>query len=198
MLVEKIMKTGDYERITVADANGVVRAASDAKLVGQPYKPPAGERLGVRDKITAKHYMVNGQPMLGFDVPVTFQDQVAGRVALGIHEEPLTRVKNLSITLMAMLALVTVLAVAVAMYFVANWFAKPIKLVGESMGEVAKGRFDHRIAEHRKDEFGQLYAAFDDMAAALAEREAALDRSTPHAATPRPPGPRATGQVPAR
>ncbi len=198
VLVEKIMKTGDYERITVADANGVVRAASDAKLVGQPYKPPAGERLGVRDKVTAERYVVNGQPMLGFDVPVTFQDQVAGRVALGIHEEPLTRVKNLSITLMAMLALVTVLAVAVAMYFVANWFAKPIKLVGESMGEVAKGRFDHRIAEHRKDEFGQLYAAFDDMAAALAEREAALDRSTPQAATPRPPGPRATGQVPAR
>ena len=29
VLVEKIMKTGDYERITVADAGGVVRAASD-------------------------------------------------------------------------------------------------------------------------------------------------------------------------
>ena len=98
-------------------------------------------------------------------------EHAAGRVALGIHEEPLTRVKNLSISLMAALALVTVLAVAVAMYFVANWFAKPIKLVGESMAEVAKGRFDHRIAEHRKDEFGQLYAAFDEMAAALAERE---------------------------
>ena len=56
--------------------------------------------------------------------------------------------KRLSITLMAMLAPVTVLAVAVAMYFVANWFAKPIQLVGESMGEVARAASNHRINEH--------------------------------------------------
>ena len=48
-------------------------------------------------------------------------------------------------TLMAVLVAVTVFAVAVAMYFAANWFAKPIRLVGESMAEIGKGRFDHRI-----------------------------------------------------
>ena len=145
------MKTGDYERITVADANGIVRAASDPKLVGQPYKAPAGEPLGRRDQVVAERYRVDGETMLGFDVPVTFQEQTAGRVAIGIREAPLTAVARLSITLMVVLAVVTVLAVAVAMYFVANWFAKPIKLVGESMVEIAKGRFDHRINEQRKD-----------------------------------------------
>ncbi|MBK7060497.1 MAG: protein kinase [Rubrivivax sp.] len=175
--VEKVMKTGDYERITVADANGVVRAASDPKLVGLAYKAPSGDPLGSRDKVVATRYIVNGEPMLGFDVPVTFQDQVAGRVALGIREAPLIAVARLSISLMIVLAVVTVLAVAVAMYFVANWFAKPIKLVTESMAEMAKGRFDHRINEQRKDEFGQLFAAFDAMAAALQEREAGLDRT---------------------
>jgi serine/threonine-protein kinase len=63
------------------------------------------------------------------------------------------------------------------MYVVATWFAKPIKLVGASMAEIAKGRFDHRINEQRKDEFGQLYAAFDAMAQALHERESSLDRT---------------------
>ena len=196
VIVEKIMKTGDYERITVADANGIVRAASDPKLVGQPYKAPAGEPLGRRDQVVAERYRVDGETMLGFDVPVTFQEQTAGRVAIGIREAPLTAVARLSITLMVVLAVVTVLAVAVAMYFVANWFAKPIKLVGESMVEIAKGRFDHRINEQRKDEFGQLYAAFDSMAEALQERESTLDRtvivpSAPRSsvrATPTPPG----------
>jgi eukaryotic-like serine/threonine-protein kinase len=177
VIVEKIMKTGDYERITVADANGVVRAASDARLVGQPYRSPATQPLGRRDQVEASRYLVNGDPMIGFEVPITFQEQVAGRIALGIREEPLTQVARLSISLMTMLAVITVLAVAVAMYFVANWFAKPIKLVRESMDEIAKGRFDHRINEQRKDEFGQLYAAFDAMSAALQEREAALDRT---------------------
>ncbi|MBL8335029.1 MAG: protein kinase [Rubrivivax sp.] len=177
VLVEKIMKTGDYERITVSDANGVVRAASDPKLVGQPYTAPKGERLGTRANVVAERYVAGDEPVLGFDVPITFQEQTAGRVALGIRERPLTEVARLSISLMVMLAVVTVLAVAIAMYFVANWFARPIKLVGESMGEIAKGRFDHRINEQRKDEFGQLYADFDAMAAALSEREAALDRT---------------------
>ena len=185
VLVEKIMKTGDYERITVADANGVVRAASDSKLVGQPYKAPSGERLGTRDKVVAERYFVGGEPMLGFDVPVTFQEQTAGRVTLGIRERPLTEVARLSISLMVVLAVVTVLAVAVAMYFVANWFAKPIKLVGESMGEIAKGRFDHRINEQRKDEFGELYAAFDAMAAALEERDSAGERTVIQPVAPR-------------
>jgi serine/threonine-protein kinase len=101
---------------------------------------------------------------------VLFQGVEVGRVALGIPEGPVTKVARLSIVLMIVLAVVTVLAVAIAMYFVANWFAKPIRTVSEAMGEIAKGRFDHRIAEPRKDEFGQLFAAFDGMAQALQQR----------------------------
>jgi serine/threonine-protein kinase len=48
--------------------------------------------------------------------------------------------------------------------------------------ELAKGRYDYRIAESRKDEFGEVYAAFDKTAAALEERH---ERPTapPHAGT---------------
>jgi serine/threonine-protein kinase len=73
---------------------------------------------------------------------------------------------------MAVLLLVTVAAVAIAMYFLGDWLAKPIRLVGESMREVTKGNFTHRIAEQRKDEFGLLFADFDAMAQSLEEREA--------------------------
>jgi nitrogen fixation/metabolism regulation signal transduction histidine kinase len=51
---------------------------------------------------------------------------------------------------MVVLAVVTVLAVAIAMYFVANWFAKPIRLLGESMAEIGKGPLrspDQRTAQ---------------------------------------------------
>jgi serine/threonine-protein kinase len=117
---------------------------------------------------------------------VLFQGVEVGRVALGIPEAPVTRIARLSITLMIVLAVVTVLAVAVAMYFVANWFAKPIRTVNEAMAEIAKGRFDHRIAEHRKDEFGELFAAFDGMAHALQQR---------YPGPPSPPTPPAAGSA---
>ena len=89
------------------------------------------------------------------------------------------QVARLSMGLMGVLVLVTVAAVALAMYFVADWFAQPIKLLGDSMAEIAKGRFDHRIREQRMDEFGELYADFDRMAQALQDRQAGAYVPTP-------------------
>ena len=163
--VQEIMKTSTFERVSVVDLAGVVRVSSQPSLIGKPYLSPGSLKDGVW------HYASGGESVLGFEAPVLFQGKQVGRVALGIPEAPLTAVARLSITLMIVLLVVTVLAVAIAMYFVANWFAKPIRLVGESMAEIGKGRFDHRIGEQRKDEFGQLFQAFDAMAAALQKRE---------------------------
>ena len=172
--VQEIMKTRNFERVTVIDLGGIVRVSSIPALVGQPYRPEAAESIGKHGAIDTTRYAgANGSPILGFDAPINFQNKQVGRVALGVPEEPLTQVARLSIMLMVVLAVVTVLAVAIAMYFVANWFAKPIRLVAESMAEIGKGRFDHRINEQRKDEFGELYVAFDAMAQALQDRAAA-------------------------
>ena len=178
--LQEIMKTGDFHSITVIDRNGVVRASSAAGRVGQPYQAPAGKLLGGRaGELPVTRYVAAGDAVLGFEAPITFQTKRIGRVALGLAEKPLIQVARLSMGLMVVLVVVTVLAVAVAMFFVANWFAQPIKLVGESMDEIAKGRFDHRIREQRKDEFGELFAAFDRMAQALADRQAGAGEATP-------------------
>ncbi len=168
--VQEMMKTGDFRSIAVVDRAGVVRAAGDPARVGQHYAPPTAEPLGSREGgVVVSRFTADDDPVLGFDAPITFQGKPVGRVALGLPERPLVHVARLSMGLMAVLVLVTVLAVAIAMYFVANWFARPIKLVSDAMGEIAKGRFDHRIAETRNDEFGLLFAAFDGMAQALHE-----------------------------
>lgn len=182
--VQEMMKTGDFHSITVTDRQGVVRAATQPALVGQPYSAPRGEPLGVRPgQVTLSRYAVGEEPVLGFEAPITFQGKPVGRVALGLAERPLVHVARLSISLMAVLVVVTVLAVAIAMYFVANWFARPIKLVREAMDEIGKGRFDHRISEERKDEFGQLFQSFDRMAQALAVRASPASPVTPAVTT---------------
>ena len=171
--VQEIMKTRNFERVVVIDLGGTVRVSSVPGQSGTPYSPAAVETLArVGGQTASTRYVVKGDSVLGFEAPIHFQDKQVGRVALGIPEEPLTQVARLSITLMIILAVVTVLAVAIAMYFVADWFAKPVRLLSESMGEIAKGRFDHRIHEKRKDEFGQLFEVFDAMAEALQARQA--------------------------
>ncbi len=169
--VQEMMKTGSFERIVVVDPNGVVRASSLPGLVNLPYRAAGTtplEQLGGNAAVV--RYSANDERVLGFEAPLMFQDKLVGKVALGLPERPLLKVAQLSITLMVVLALVTVAAVAAAMYLLGDWFARPIRLVSESMGELAKGRFDHRIGEQRKDEFGELFAAYDAMAMALEQR----------------------------
>jgi eukaryotic-like serine/threonine-protein kinase len=177
--VQELMKTGSFERITVLDSAGVVRAATLPAIVGQAYVAAAAPKAGLGGEalqsraggVAASRYATREGSVLGFEAPVVYRDKQVGRVALGIPERPLAEVARLSMILMAVLALITVLAVAVAMYFVANWFAQPIRLVVESMGELAKGHYTHRIGEQRKDEFGQLFTAFDHLALAVQQRE---------------------------
>jgi eukaryotic-like serine/threonine-protein kinase len=168
--VQEMMKTRNFERVSVVDRTGLVRVSSQASTQNQPYVA-LGVPVDVLGGATVRRYESAGESVLGFEAPILFQDKQIGRVTLGIAEAPLTRVARLSMVLMGVLLLVTVLAVAIAMYIVANWFAKPIRLVSESMAEIGKGRFDHRIAEVRSDEFGELFNAFDKMAGALQTRE---------------------------
>jgi eukaryotic-like serine/threonine-protein kinase len=168
--VQEMMKTRNFERVSVVDRTGVVKVSSQASTQNLPYVA-LGAPVEVLGGATVRRYESAGESVLGFEAPILFQDKQIGKVTLGIAEAPLTRVARLSMVLMGVLLLVTVLAVAIAMYFVANWFAKPIRLVSESMAEIGKGRFDHRIAEVRSDEFGELFNAFDKMAGALQTRE---------------------------
>ena len=171
--LQEIMKTGDFESVTVVDRAGVVAASSLPETVGKPYQAPPGETLGEQGAVKrTRYHAAGGAAILGFDSPITFQDKTVGRVALGLPERPLESVARLSRTLMAVLAVTTVLAVAIAMFFVANWFSRPIKLVVEALDEIGRGRVDFRIREQRKDEFGLLYAAFDRMAQALQDKQA--------------------------
>jgi serine/threonine protein kinase/HAMP domain-containing protein len=169
--VQETMNSQNFQSIVVIDRAGTVRAASNGALVNHPFEAPRGETVTMKGNgVTVTRYIAGSEPVLGFEAPITFRGKWIGRVELGIAERPLAHVARLSIMLMIVLVIFTVAAVALATYFVANWFSKPIKLLEESMAEVGHGRFNYRIDEKRNDEFGLLYMAFDDMAQALERR----------------------------
>ncbi len=191
--VQETMRTRNFERINVIDSQGMVRASSITGLAGIPYEAPPGQQLAaLPGGVLSSRYATPSGTVLGFEAPVSFGGRQVGRLALSIAEKPLTEVARLSVTLMAILALVTVLAVGIAMFFVANWFSRPIKLVVDSLGELARGNLTHRIAETRNDEFGQLYAAFDALAVALQRRDSGEPPTSPSLALTLAPN----GQVP--
>ncbi|WP_157269374.1 protein kinase domain-containing protein [Azohydromonas aeria] len=169
--LQEAMRTRDLHDVAVLDRAGVVRASSQGALLNQPYRAPAGQALGRRgDAVQVTRYQDGTASVLGFEAPITFQGKAVGRVVLGLPEAPLLAVVRLSLAWMALLVLVTVVAVAAAMYFLAERLARPIRRLGSALDEIAAGHVEHRIGEQRKDEFGLLFAAFDRMAQALQSR----------------------------
>jgi len=168
--VQEMLRTQDFHAVTIVDRKGVVQVSNEAATVGQPYQPPAGATpIASRENgVSVRSYSAsNGQTVLDFEAPITFQSKEIGRVHLGILERPLSKVARLSSFMMTLLVLITVAAVVIATYLIADKYSKPIRLLTESMAEIGKGRYDYRIAEQRKDEFGELYRAFDNMANAV-------------------------------
>jgi HAMP domain-containing protein len=87
-------------------------------------------------------------------------------------------VAHMTLMMLGVLIVVTSIAVAVASFLLARRLDAPMQVLRNSLEELAQGRYDYRIAAHdMKDEFGQLYAAFDETAAALQQRHEPNDQS---------------------
>lgn len=170
---EALGRQENFSYMNVVDYEGVVRASNVGAQVNQKYAAPqAASAVTSKDPQVAvqSHKIGDGRQVLDFSAPVLFQGKTIGTVHLGIYEAPLTAVANLVLVLLAILTVVTIAAVAGGTYLLAQRLAMPIRVLKNSLGELANGRLDYRIAETRKDEFGELYSEFDRTASALERR----------------------------
>jgi len=169
---EALGRQENFSYMNVVDHQGIVRASNVAAEINQKYVLPASTPVTSKDpQVTVQSQrMSDGRQVLDFSAPVLFQGKTIGNVHLGIYEAPLTAVANLVLVLLAILTVVTVAAVAGGTYLLAQRLAQPIRVLRNSLAELANGRLDYRIAETRKDEFGELFAEFDKTAAALEKR----------------------------
>ncbi|MCC6870462.1 MAG: protein kinase [Burkholderiales bacterium] len=169
---ETLGRQQNFSYMNVVDYQGIVRASNVAAEVNQKYVAPQATPIPSNDpQVTVQsHAMTDGREVLDFSAPVLFQGKTIGNVHLGIYAAPLTAVANLMLVLLAILTAVTVAAVTGGTYLLAQRLAQPIRVLKNSLAELANGRLDYRIGESRKDEFGELFSAFDETAAALERR----------------------------
>ncbi len=176
VFIEDTTSPQDFAYLVVLDAAGMIQGSNQISEIGQAYVPMRGTPLATKDpelKVQSS-VLAGGRRVLDFSVPVLFlkdnQAIVGGHVHLGLFQEPLTRVANLSLVLMGVLLVVTSTAVALGGFVLAKRLLKPIRILANSLVELGKGHYDYRISETRQDEFGELFRAFDDAASKLQQR----------------------------
>jgi serine/threonine-protein kinase len=182
--------------MTVVDADGVDEAASDRAVLGRRYlRMPAEAVLeSGPGGLVAYQTTVLGRPAFRFIRPITYAGRAFGKIDVSLDASSLASAASLSRGLLAALAAVTLAVVMAASYAAARMFALPIRRLKTAFVEAADGNLDFRISHRRKDEFGELFDAFNHFAARFQETLDRRPAARIGAAPPQPdapvPGPR--------
>jgi serine/threonine protein kinase/HAMP domain-containing protein len=171
IFIQDAMVGQRFSYLTLVDSNGIVRGSSIQEMVGQPYREiEKGESIAKVGDVSIQRYDAANSSMMDFDAPVLFRDREIGRIHLGMQWDPVEALSRQIVVTMLLLMLVTVAAASVVAYVLAGRLSNPIATLRKSFGEIKKGDLGYRIAQERKDEFGELFRSFDEMAETLQKK----------------------------
>jgi signal transduction histidine kinase len=96
------------------------------------------------------------------------------RLQIGISLARLNRQVARARVTIALFCAFILAAALIAVVLIGNLLTRPLREVAAGAQRIAAGELTHRVADGRSDEIGRLAAAFNDMAAKIAERDASL------------------------
>jgi serine/threonine-protein kinase len=181
--VQEVARALALKSLAVSDGRGVVQVSANADDVGKRAVALTGEVLATTERgvRVQRAQASDGAAVFDFEAPITFQNKRVGVVRLSLPEAPLAAASRQSLLLLGLLLVITVATAGLATYLLVERYAKPLQLLRESLDEIRNGRYGYRIAEKRSGEFGEVFAAFDAMAARL-ERDASDQAAPPPSA----------------
>jgi eukaryotic-like serine/threonine-protein kinase len=149
-------------QISMIDAQGVVRGASDQARIGRRYVGPAGEHrlsTGSDQLVTATD---DGD--FRFVRTIRYAGQSFGRIEVVVDNDELEAAAASSRDLLIGLGIALLLVVMAISYAIGQSVARPVNRLRAALNDAASGKGDFRISHSRKDDFGRLFDAFNNLA----------------------------------
>lgn len=162
----------NVSQMMVVDNAGLIRAATDPALVGALYLRPTTQRLvrsGADISVTTMRGS-DGTESFRFAHPIIYAGRQVGLVDVSVRNSELRAASSLSAVLLFGLGALTLLVVMGMSFTAARLVAQPIRRLKAALTDAALGDLDFRISHQRKDEFGELFDAFNLFAASVQER----------------------------
>lgn len=153
-----------FSYLVVADHTGVVRAASDAALLGKTWTPNADAQLiYAQDRVEVTDH----GNTFNFKLPVLFNDTVVGGLNMGMDTQQLQAALGTTKRMMGILGFAVILAVSIAVFVFNKLTAKNIVLATRALRLLGSGQMETRISKEQTNEFGDMFSAFNSMADSL-------------------------------
>jgi serine/threonine-protein kinase len=152
--------------LVLADDRGIVRAASDPKLIGTRYRSAASEPAMAGNGVTAAADRGAGAG-IRFVQPIRYAGASFGTVDLVVRRTALDAAMASVRASLLSLAGVVMMVVLLVGYLSGALVARPLARLRVALEEAPKVGFALRISHHRRDEFGAAFNAFNAAAAAV-------------------------------
>ncbi len=152
----------------ITDRSG--RIQSSTNLFLQDEAVPTWPEAVIRRDETAIRVLQTGEGNLEFQVPIRFQARRVGEVYLGLDGSELSAAARGTLSMMVLVFLVAMLVIMAAIAIMVRHQKRLIERIGWGLRRMGKGQYDFRLEGNRRDEFGNLYRRFNDMAMRLEER----------------------------
>ena len=164
--------------MTMVDADGVIRGASNPRLLGSHYKAPMREAVihSTPDVTVTDIKLDDGRSGFRFVHPIMYAGRRFGLIEVSIGKAELQAAAATSRDWMLALGAVVLLVVASLSFVMAKLLAQPMRRLRAAMRDAAMGDLDFRISHRRRDEFGELFESFNLLATSMGERLEAAER----------------------
>jgi len=175
-LVNNIAQNDQVIYAIITDENDIIKAHSNIEEVNKAYSPPKNIMfLNKTSDAKVSSFIQDGEEILFFEKPITYQKLNVGKVRLAISQKKiLQNIRNAKIFILVLTVIIIILGILLSLGL-SRYFSNPIMKLRESTKALGMGNFDHRVSINRNDELGDLGSAFNKMAEDLALKEKIKD-----------------------
>ncbi|PZO55577.1 MAG: serine/threonine protein kinase [Alphaproteobacteria bacterium] len=159
-------------QMLIVDHEGVIQAASTPDLVGARYLEPTGRRIesGSTEVTVTTMRTSDGAQSFRFTRPIEYAGHHVGAVEVSVLRTALDQAALISRIMMIGLGLLTLVLVAGLTIAATKWILGPVRQLRLALRDAAGGDLDFRISHQRRDEFGDLFEAFNALMVAMHKR----------------------------
>ena len=121
--------------------------------------------------VASWEWRTGGAVHVSYAVPIRYQGYTAGYAVVYFNRSYLEQSRRTTIDIILLATLVTTVLAALAAYFVSRRLSAPVHRIMNGVEAFREGNFNFRFKERRRDEFGQLMEALNQMAAGIVRKE---------------------------
>lgn len=165
-LIDEAAKRDTFESLIVMDHAGQVRVATDPGLVGKVISnAPSGEVLSEQSQLLVERIVdERGDTFFNFTTPILFKNTAVGSIRLSLQQNSLEELKKVTAGSVLLVGLVMLVAVVILLFISGRLFAKQLQILNKAMAAFISGSLNRRISHTRKDEIGELFQRFNQLA----------------------------------